>query len=116
MSEGSTEPLAPVRGADSGRSGHPRSALIRMRMAARLTSPPRGLAWQRTAGFAYGTLVRGASSSPTQGAERNPALTKSVCQPTEAESLRVFRRGASVTLGVAFGPADAALQTESAAT
>ena len=50
------------------------------------------------------------------GCERNPALTKSGCQPREAESLRVSGGGAGVTLGVAFGPADEVLQTESAAT
>jgi len=50
------------------------------------------------------------------GCERNPALTKSECQPREAESLRVSGGGASVTPGVAFGPSDEALQTESAAT
>ena len=49
------------------------------------------------------------------GCERNPALTKSGCQPREAESLRVSGEGASVNVGVASGLAEAALQTESAA-
>lgn len=50
------------------------------------------------------------------GRERNPALTKSGCQPREAEGLRVSGGGAGATLGVAFGASDVALQTESAAT
>ena len=50
------------------------------------------------------------------GCERNPALTEAGCQPREAESLRVSRGRAGVNVGVAVGPTDEALQTESAAT
>lgn len=50
----------------------------------------------------------------SSGCERNPVSTESGCQPREAESSRVSGGGANVNLGVAFGAAGAAVQTESA--
>jgi hypothetical protein len=51
----------------------------------------------------------------SSGRGRNPASSKSACEPREAESLRVFGGAAAATVEVAAGLAHEASQTESTA-